>query len=1161
MSLFGQSTNTGGSSLFGGANTGGTTGGLFGQSTTQNQQSGATGGGLFGQNAQNQQQQQSGTTGGGLFGGLGANKPATTGTSLFGQPQQQQQTGNTGGGLFGQSTTQPASTTTGAGTSTGLFGQQPAQTQQSGTTGGLFGAQQQQQKPSLFGSSLAQPAAAAKPSLFGQPQQQEPQPQQNAPSMLGASTLGGSTLGGSLFASQAPNGQSQSQPAGAYFDSLFAKSQKADGKANMEDLPSLELGLGDLRHRLKKLQSKPSDKPLGGKAHYLLAASGVDPGVAAKDLGLLDVQAGRTERTTHGYAPSELDVETYLSNLQTKTTLSMIADGIDRSVRDFDNFLEDNVTMEWEAQRKRIYQHFGISPREDVATSGRESQSAFGRSRRKSQAPAAKSGRASVLGRSTLQKSVIGTPSRIGAHATDFSDVDRSSESGGLDGRVSSDDRVLRERQGRLSEKIRNLNTARILKRPYPILSELAAVEKKSHEPHAPHLVEAYLAVMEIVGENPDAETTLNNATAREREFADMYLNDNPNSAKAVEMRKRILSGANVFLEKQFLREVESLIAKHPHEAKLGGLPDIVSKVKAYIRLRSARKDLVPDNTELQQVQGEYVWAIVFYLLRSGHVSEAAKYVNDNTNQFRGIDRTFATYLNNYAASEDRRITNRKLLDRCTNEYIQRSRNAPENSIDPFRMACYKVIGRIELGNRNLDGLNTDINDWIWLQFNLAREGDKTIEMAGESYGLAELQSSIREIGLKHFPKANSEDSNGSFGMFFYLQILSGMFEDAIAYLYPFSYVDAVHFGLALEFYGLLRPSDAMSPSNDLRSYSTKNLPQINFGRMIGYYTRDFRAADVVSAVDYLTLICLNQDLGGEAGQRHSSLCHEALRELVLETREFSKLIGDIRPDGRRIRGIIEERGPLIGLDAEDDFVNTVTLQAASFADENGRTTDSVLLYHLAGEYDTVVAIVSRALSEAVSLEIGEDPMRLMPVKPRAGEQEADAGSSLSLAAIDDPVELAKTMMSMYERDAMFYRRIQDQNKVACRVLLEMSSIKGLVESGQWAQCLDRIRSLEILPLDAAGDGSTIRAYASKFSGLSQPVSINVPNLLMWTIICCVRQREQLTSGQFSGNEGTRRLMVDQLKQMTLDLTTYTSQLRYRFPPHLHEALARASAE
>jgi hypothetical protein len=38
-------------------------------------------------------------------------------------------------------------------------------------------------------------------------------------------------------------------------------------------------------------------------------------------------------------------------------------------------------------------------------------------------------------------------------------------------------------------------------------------------------------------------------------------------------------------------------------------------------------------------------------------------------------------------------------------------------------------------------------------------------------------------------------------------------------------------------------------------------------------------------------------------------------------------------------------------------------------------------------------------------------------------------------------------------------------------------------------------------------------------------------------------------------------MMVDQLKQMTLDLTTYTSQLRYRFPPHVLEALARATAE
>lgn len=1020
---------------------------LFGQPAAP-----AGGSSLFGQPAQNQQQAaQPAAAGGGLFGGFGQNKPAATG-GLFGSTPTTTTAPTTGTGLFGQSTAQ---TQQPAATGGGLFGQTATQTPAATPGGGLFGAAQNTAKPSLFGASTAAAPAAAPSgglSLFGGASTQQQQPQQQAVGGFGASLL---NAPGQSIAPRAAG--ASSQPAGAYFDSLFAKTQKdGNGNTKTEDLPSLELGLGDLRHRLRKLQSKPSEKPLDGKAHYLLAAAGVDPSAAAKDLGMLDVQGARAERASHpSHAPSDIDVESYLSNLQTKTTLSMISDGLERSLRDFDNFLEDNVAMEWDAQRKRIYNHFGIKPRESGMAHARESQAGFGRSRRsKSHAPA-RSTHGASLANSQFHRSVIGAPTRVGTHQAEFSDIDRSSEA--QKKRGATEDRATRDRQAKLAEKIRHLNVSRLNQVGYPILGELCEVEQKSHEPHAPHVVEAYRAVMEIVGEDSTPDPALGYVSSRERQFANMYLDENPNSNQSVEMRRRILSGVNSFLEKQFMREVESLIAKHPHEAKLGGLPDVTSKIKAYIRLRSARKDLVPDNTELQQIQGEYVWAVVFYLLRSGHVNEAAKYVNDNSNHFRGIDRTFSTYLNNYAASDDRRITNRKLLDRCTNEYIQRYRNAPENTIDPFRMACYKIIGRIELANRNLDGLKTDVNDWTWLQFNLAREGDKTVEMAGESFGLAELQTSVREIGMKHFPKAASDDSSGAFGLYFYLQVLAGMFEDAVSYLYSFSYVDAVHFALALEFYGLLRPSDPMTAPNELRSLSSKNLPQINFGRMIGYYTRDFRAADVVSAVDYLTLICLNQDLGGEAGRRQSNLCHEALRELVLETREFSKLIGDIKPDGQRLQGIIENRGPLIGFDEEDDFINTVTLQAASFADENGRTTDSVLLYHLAGEYDAVVAIVSRALSEAISLEIGEDPMRLAPIKPRAGGKEAEGqqGTSLSLASIDDPVELAKTMMSMYERDAMFYRKIQDQNKVACRVLLEMSTIKNLVETGQWAQCLD----------------------------------------------------------------------------------------------------------
>ncbi|KAK3315316.1 Nup93/Nic96-domain-containing protein [Apodospora peruviana] len=1096
-------------------------GGALGQTTVG-------GGGLFGGASNNQQQQQQTTSGaspfGSLLGGGGqqAAKPSLLGGSILGG---------------GSNTTQPATTTGGGG---------------------------------LFGNLNASTAAPARPSLFAAT---------NAPA--GTSTLGGSTFGAttnapqnnSLFGATTtgnPTGLNQSQAqanpqaTGAYFDSLLAKNKKqAEGETAMGELPSLQLGLGDLRQRLKKLGPGAGGRPVDGRAHYFLAASGVDPGAAVKDLGAFGLQA-RAERP-QGWPANEVDVETYLSNLQTKTTLSMIADGLERSVRDFDSFLEDNVTMEWEAQRKRIYQHFGIKPREDTdrASSvppGREAQGGFGRSRRKaSQATTAQRStqKASTFGRSAMQRSVLGTPSRIGAHAPEFSDVEANKDAvGSLNGVASMDDRFVREKQGKLAEQVRIFNDARQRGERIYAFGDFAAVENPSVNRHTPHVIEAYRAMMEIVGEHPEQEEA-----PKERQFAAMYADPNAQSPNAVAMRTRILKGANRFLEKQFYNEVNSQIAKYPQDANLGGRPDVVSKIKAYIRLRQARKTLHPDGIELQQANGDYIWAVVFYLLRGGFVTEAAQYVNNNQNHFRSIDRTFSGYINSYASSEDHRLK-RQMQDRCTSEYNQRLRNAPENSIDPYRMACYKIIGRCDVGNRSLDGLLTDVSDWIWLQFNLARESDRATELAAESYGLSELQSSIREIGLKHFPKTPTEDNNGQFGMFFYLQVLSGMFEHAIAYLYPFSYVDAVHFSIALTYYGLLRPADAHSSGNELLSHDTRGRPQINFGRILGYYTRDFRAANAAAAVDYLVLICLNADDAG--GPQQAALCHEALRELVLETREFSKLIGDIKPDGHRIKGTIEERGSLIALGQEQDFIRAITLQAASFADDNGRTTDAVLLYHLAGDYDTVVSIVSRALSEAISLEIGEDPMRLVPVKPRVDGSDAAAqpGSSLSLAAIDDPVELAKTMMTMYEHDYMFWKKIREPNRVACTVLLQMSDIKMLVEAGKWPECLDKIGALNILPLEAKGDPTVIRHYASLFASLSQPVAINVPNLLMWTIICCTKQRERYMNSQFTtGNGSTARQMVNDLKQKTVDLTTYTSQLRYRLPPHLHEALARASAD
>ncbi|KAI9820332.1 MAG: hypothetical protein M1827_005954 [Pycnora praestabilis] len=1092
-------------------------------------------------------------SGSSLFGNLGGatssapqSQPAQTGGSLFGglNSSQSQQSSNLFSGLGGASKPQESS---------GLFGGSAAsQPQQSSANpfGGLGASQPQQPSgASLFGQTEQNQT----PQLTQQQQQQQNVQQPQAPAL-------------------------SSQP--AYFDSLLERGRKrTNAKSNgnqFGELPSLQLGLGDIARRVREMGGNDSPeqqgKAIDSKAHYLLAASGISPGAALRDLNAFKAQATGTS-TTQPAAAFDTDIESYVANLHAQSTLDLIADGLERARRDFDVFLEENVTMEWDAQRKRIYEHFGLVPKGSDNDNGENNsygasipgaRGSFGRSRRgrAQELNGSKTGnpsRGSAFGTSGMQKSVIGAPGPVDSgNATLFVDV---AEKAGSSGSNLQDDRFTRDKQAKLAQKVQLLNEARLQERVFPILQEFANVEAQAGGETTGQIINAYKALIEIVKENPNADSPSQPDAIKERQFADDYLDELPNSAKAIVIRKRTIDGSRHFLEKQFYQLLESTIARNPREANLGGVPTTINKIRAYVRLRALRKDLVQENTDLQMLGDDYCWALIFYMLRSGLVKEAAQYVTSNATPFKSIDRNFVTYITTYANDPDRRLT-RPLQDRINAEYQQRSRIAPEHSIDPFRMACYKVIGRCELSKRSLDGIGQGVEDWIWLQFDLAREVNRVEEVAGEVFGLDEVRGVIREIGQRHFSK--DAEGAGGYGTYFFLQILGGMFEQAIAYLYPYSYVAAVHFAIALDFYGLLRVSDFTVSESELLTYNTKQLPQINFGRMIGYYTRDFRAANVEAAVDYLTLICLNSDLPGQGGKSQSSLCHEALRELVLETREFAKLLGDIRSDGQRIKGAIEQRLKLISLADQEEFLRTVTIQAAAVADDNGRTTDAVLLYHLAEEYDNVIVIINRALSEAIAVEIGQEQLRLQPLKPRdqqpvqSSQQQQDT-SSLGLTSVDSPAILAKNMIGLYNANALYYRKIRQINRDACGVLLRMSEVKERVEAEKWAEALDIIDTLSILPLHANSAVPLIRSAAQAFNTLPPVVARNVGNLLMWTITCCGRQRDVLRNATYE--DRTRKEMADTLLMTTKDLMVFAGLIRYKLPPKVFEVLARAGQD
>lgn len=796
--------------------------------------------------------------------------------------------------------------------------------------------------------------------------------------------------------------------------------------------------------------------------HYLLSASGVKVGSTLRDLNQFSNQAGLG---VAGAPPSVMDsdVDSYISNLHSQSTLALIQEGLEQSKRDFDAFLEDNVQIEWEKQRQKIYEHFGLGRQSEEMAASQSTfgstavRGAFGRSTRKGRSMGATG--ASVNGASFAASAgppVIGSVmSPYQKRALNGESPDKSI----IAGQTGPSDRHTRDKQEKFMETVKKLNETRLRENHFPILHEFAKVEKVARGENSDHFINAYAALASITGEKDETSDHPGLANPKERCFSDEYLDEQPNSAKSVRIRKRILDGSRKFLEKKFMDHVQEVLEKNAQDARPGGAPSKINKIRGFVRAKIAQKELGVEIEHLHSMTGdntiEYPWVIVFYLLRAGLTQEASDYVREKRTFFQNNDRNFQAAITYYANDPDRRLSP-ELQQKISHVHAQRARIAP--SSDPYRMACYKIIGRCEMSRRNLDSLKESMDDWIWLQFNLAREGNRAEENAGEIFGLEEIRTTTNDIGQRHFMNDDA-DSAGGYGVYFYLATLAGMFEQAVNFLYQHNYVSAVHFAIALDYYGLLRVSNWTTAGMEILTYTARQQPQLNFGRVVGYYTGDFRAARADAAAEYLILICLNADLKGEAGKQQADLCHEALRELVLETREFSTLLGDVKSNGQPTPGLIQERVPLIKLIDEDALVNAITREAAKMADDNGRTNDAVLLNHLAGEYDSVVTILNRALSEALSVELGQEPLRLEPLKPRLAtiEQQQNpelSSSSLSMLGTDDPLELAQKVIMLYDNNSLWWKKVAQSNRDTLGILFRLNTAKKVIEAQSYMEAL-----------------------------------------------------------------------------------------------------------
>ena len=218
-------------------------------------------------------------------------------------------------------------------------------------------------------------------------------------------------------------------------------------------------------------------------SHYLLANSGITPRRTFDQLKKIDNQtnAASAARSAEAF---DLDNDQFIRSLQQKGREAMIAESLAKVHRDFDAYLEQHLSINFDEQRQRIMEHFGlIQPKESLADDQGDAplptRGSFGRSAKqgKSQFGATASGTRSILGRSGLEKSIIGSPGVRGSTTSRFTDSPEPNLKGSP---RKENDRVLRDKESMLAEKVQQLNQARLKENVYPILEEFAMAEQNA---------------------------------------------------------------------------------------------------------------------------------------------------------------------------------------------------------------------------------------------------------------------------------------------------------------------------------------------------------------------------------------------------------------------------------------------------------------------------------------------------------------------------------------------------------------------------------------------------------------------------------------------------------------------------------------------------------
>ncbi|KAI0079058.1 nucleoporin-interacting protein NIC96 [Panus rudis PR-1116 ss-1] len=863
--------------------------------------------------------------------------------------------------------------------------------------------------------------------------------------------------------------------------SLLRASKALTSHLSRPDLPTVNLTLDQIEAQSRKLASKQGDNATDhDRATYLLAQAHVD----APALGISIAHLNPATTFTPLQALQDTDVAGFVRYAHEQNIIATIEEARKATQESFYRFLEEKERDDWEERKKRIYEQLG----DRLGTGDNQAVNDLKRSMHGK----------SLLSASTGPAPSLQTQSKMLAY-----------------------DRVIAE-----------LNTARLRGISYPIVHallqasiQIQASNQASISQPVAQIPSIFHLLSKITAEPPSlpplehASAHILNAPLFERKYARVYLED-PDSRQAAELRKQIAKGAREGLEEQYWDVVERTIQARAMEARLGGDPSIANKIRAFVLVRHYRGGEWEDRIEL--VAGQPLWAKLFYLVRTGHVREALDEAMRNQQAIEHREASFVSHLRAWVESPERKLPkpHRDQVHALYNAHMLHS-----SATDPFKLALFKLMGKIDPGRRSVPQVTVTTEDWLWFQLSMVDEDEN-----GGLRGLAEV---LLTYGERHFDGVPGQ-KGARRGVWAGVLLMCGQFERAVAALWehPETEVEAVHLAIALAYHGLLRvPSRAETNDTTPLSLPANGPPALSLSTIIWRYVRQFVKMDAKEALQYVSCICLSADQGKGVGKEQVESAWELVRRIIVLANPgaaWEELVGGFRPDGTRFSGFIEQCAPLLKLDDLKQYNTQILIRAAQHSEENSRIAEAIKLYNLAGDYNTVISCLARALGNTISLPTSDENARNIE-------------------------KTASEILRHYERT----NRATGKERDAVVRLLRVREAIEAKEAGKPELALEIMEATDLIPMDS--DVSKITHRAEEFRDLPEAIQRNLQTFLTLTMDALASVHHKIKNSMSA--DATKQMTLASLRKKSRSLMIFAGILKYRMSPDVYSYLARLDVE